>query len=178
MDQGSAIRIRPASLPADLPAIERLWLEYLVWGNKEMQARHGIHPHDPQLAVAEDIASIRKFQPPAGQIFLLMNEDRAAGIGCLRRLSADIAEIKRMYVEPELRGLGAGRALLERLIAAASEGGYSRVRLDSLDLMTAAHALYRRCGFVDIPPYPESEIAEVFRPHMVFMERQLLPRHP
>lgn len=78
-----------------------------------------------------------------------------------------------MYLEPAIRGVGAGRAMLEALIRVATAEGYDRVRLDSLDFMTAAHALYRRTGFIDIAPYPESEISEEFRPYMVLMERVL-----
>jgi GNAT superfamily N-acetyltransferase len=168
-----AMELREARLPADLPQIERLWLEYLVWGNETMQARHGIHPHDPLQAVTLDILNIAKFQPPYGHLLLAEQGGLPCGIGCLHRIGPGTAELKRMYIEPAARGTGAGRALLEALLAAARADGYERVRLDSLDFMTAAHALYRRVGFVDIPPYPESEIAEAFRPHMVFMELEL-----
>ncbi len=39
--------------------------------------------------------------------------------------------------------------------------------------MTAAHDLYRSTGFVDIEPYPESEILDEYKTHWVFMERML-----
>ena len=167
------MKIREASIPGDISAIERLWLEYLVWGNDTMQARHGIHPHDPRQAVTLDLLNIAKFQPPDGRLLLAEREDLVCGVGCFRRIAPGIAEIKRMYVEPSARGSGAGRRLLEGLLAAARTDGYSRVRLDSLDFMTEAHGLYRRLGFRDIPPYPESEIAAAFRPYMVFMELTL-----
>lgn len=172
-----AMELREARLPADLPQIERLWLEYLVWGNDTMQARHGIHPHDPRQAVTLDLLNIAKFQPPYGRLLLAEQDGQVRGVGCLRRIAPGTAEIKRMYLEPAARGSGAGRALFEGLLALARADGYARVRLDSLDFMTAAHALYRRLGFVDIQPYPESEIAEAFRPYMVFMELDL-GRHP
>lgn len=76
---------------------------------------------------------------------------------------------------PPCRGIGAGRAILQRLIRVAEEAGYTQVRLDSPDFMTAAHALYRSCGFVDIPPYAESEIPEKFCPLLRFMARSLGP---
>ena len=95
------------------------------------------------------------------------------GIGCLRRIGPQTAEIKRMYVEPAMRGIGAGRAILKNLLKAAAADGYTGVRLDSPDFMAAAHALYRSCGFVDIPPYPESEIPDEFKRYLVFMERKV-----
>jgi ribosomal protein S18 acetylase RimI-like enzyme len=164
--------IRDARVPEDLESIERLWLEYLAWGNDEMEARHGF-----RLAVREavdhDLSTIGAFQPPDGRIALAIRGDHAFGIGCLRRIGPDTAEIKRMYVEPAYRRAGAGRALLRALLVAASASGYARVRLDSPDFMTAAHALYRSHGFVEIGPYPESEIPDRFKSHWVFMERSL-----
>lgn len=171
-----ALEIRDAVIPQDLPDIGRLWLDYLTWGNAEMQARHGVHPHAPREAVAQDLAAIGKFLPPDGRLFLAWLEGRPCGIGCLRRIGPGLGEIKRMYVDPACRRVGAGRALLTRLIRAAEEAGHTRVRLDSPDFMTAAHALYRSCGFTDIPPYAESEIPDEFKPLLVFMEKTLDPQ--
>jgi hypothetical protein len=39
--------------------------------------------------------------------------------------------------------------------------------------MTGAHGLYRSGGFVDIDPYPGSEIPDRYKPYWVFMERTL-----
>jgi GNAT superfamily N-acetyltransferase len=169
----AVLEVRNAELPRDREAIERLWLSYLKWGNDEMQTRHGVHPHSPHEAVAQDMAAIEKFQPPDGCLALAFLQGEACGIGCLRRIGNDVCEVKRMYVEPTLRRVGAGRAILEHLIAAAARSGYTRIRLDSPDFMTAAHALYRSFGFVDIEPYPESEIPESFRRYLIFMERDV-----
>lgn len=65
-----------------------------------------------------------------------------------------IGEIKRLYVAPEVRGRGAGKALAEHVIEAARARNYRRVRLDThRPSMGAAIALYRRLGFVEIVPY-------------------------
>ena len=165
--------IRDARVPEDLGAIERLWLEYLTWATDELEAHHGF-----RLPVRESVdhhlATIEAFQPPDGTIVLAVDGDRAYGIGCLHRIGPDTAEIKRMYVEPGHRRAGAGRALLDALLAAARDLGYARVRLDSADFLTAAHALYRANGFVAIDPYPESEIPDAYKSHWVFMERALI----
>jgi hypothetical protein len=63
--------------------------------------------------------------------------------------------------------------MVERLIALAAADGYDRIRLDSPDFMTAAHALYRSAGFTDIEPYGESEIPDAYKSHWLFMERRL-----
>jgi predicted GNAT family acetyltransferase len=94
---------------------------------------------------------------------LAFDGDVTIGTACMRRIGPDTAEIKRMYVQPSHRGAGMGRALLEQLIEAARRAGYERVSLDSPDFMTAPHGLYRASGFMDIGPYPESEIADEYK---------------
>jgi len=61
--------------------------------------------------------------------------------------------MKRLYVRPAYRKSGLGKALVEAVINAAHRIGYRELRLDTLASMTSAQALYRRIGFVEIPPY-------------------------
>lgn len=164
--------IRDADLPGDLRQVRALWLEYLGWGNDELEARFGFRmPVEP--VVDHDLATVARFQPPDGRLVLAFDGEAAFGIAALRRIGPRTAEIKRMYVRPSHRRAGAGRALLERLVDAAAAAGYDRVRLDSPEFMAAAHGLYRSAGFVDIEPYPESEIPLQHRHHWVFMERRI-----
>ena len=166
------VEIRNADLARDLPAVRSLWLDYLGWGNDEMEARHGFRlpVHE---AVERDVANIGKFEPPDGRIVLAFDDGAAVGIACMQRIGPDIAEVKRMYVRPSSRRGGLGRTLLERIIDAAASAGYGSIRLDSPDFMGAAHALYRSSGFVDTGPYAESEIPDEYKKHWVFMEKVL-----
>jgi GNAT superfamily N-acetyltransferase len=164
--------VRDAKVPEDLGAVGRLWLAYLTWGNDELDARYGFRL-PVEGAVERDLAGISKFQPPEGRLLLAGDGDDAIGTAAMRRIGSDTAEIKRMFVDPERRRAGAGRALLRSLIDAASANDYQYIRLDSPDFMTAAHALYRSEGFVEIDPYPESEIPDEHKPHWIFMEKQL-----
>jgi ribosomal protein S18 acetylase RimI-like enzyme len=94
------------------------------------------------------------YEPPGGCLLLAMADGTAVGVVGLKPLMPDIAEIKRLYVDPGSRGLGLGRLLAERAVAAARAKGYSRVRLDThRTSMAAAIALYRSLGFVEIAPY-------------------------
>ena len=104
---------------------------------------------------------------------LAFMDNKACGVGCLKSLNEDIAEVKRMYVDPSFRKIGAGRAILQSIINAAKEKGYKKIRLDSPKFMEAAHSLYRSFGFKDIPVYPEVEIPEEFRQYLLFMELDL-----
>jgi GNAT superfamily N-acetyltransferase len=166
------MEIREAELPADTREIARLWLAYLTWGNDELDTRYGFRL-PVEEAVERDLDEVSKFQPPEGRLLLAVDGDDAIGTAAMRRIGPETAEIKRMFVDPSRRRAGAGRAMLDALIASAEEAGYARMRLDSPDFMTAAHALYRSEGFADIGPYPESEIPDEHKSHWIFMEKRL-----
>lgn len=168
------IEIREALLPKDIADIKKLWYDYLIWGNEKMQMLYGVHPHNPTEQVEEDIEMIDKFLPPHGRLMIAFLEGIPCGIGCLKSINKEIGEVKRMYVNPTFRKIGAGRAILQSLIDAAKETGYKKVRLDSPKFMEAAHSLYRSFGFRDIEPYPEMEIPSEFKDYLLFMELDLL----
>lgn len=173
MNKILVVEVRDARLPGDIDFIRQLWIDYLTWGNDNMQMLYGVHPHNPGEQVEQDINMIDKFLPPNGRLILAFIDNKACGIGCLKSISEEIGEVKRMYVNPSFRKIGAGRAILQSLIHAAQETGYIKVRLDSPKFMEAAHSLYRSLGFKDIPVYPEVEIPEEFRQYLLFMELTL-----
>ena len=173
MKTNSVIEIRDARLPNDIDFIKKLWTDYLTWGNDKMQMLYGVHPHNPEEAVREDIKNIDKFLPPNGRLIIAFIDEEACGIGCLKSINEEIGEVKRMYVDPSFRQIGAGRAILKDLLNAAKETGYKKVRLDSPKFMEAAHSLYRSIGFKDIEPYPEMEIPQEFKDYLLFMEIDL-----
>jgi ribosomal protein S18 acetylase RimI-like enzyme len=77
--------------------------------------------------------------------------------------------MKRLYVRPQFRGKGLGRALAERVIADARQISYKQLRLDTVEpMMRAAVAMYRQLGFGEIAPYRENPIEGA-----LYMELQL-----
>jgi GNAT superfamily N-acetyltransferase len=64
-----------------------------------------------------------EYAPPGGELFLARSGGRVVGCVALRALGDGIGEMKRLYLRPEARGQGLGRALAERAIAAARERG-------------------------------------------------------
>ena len=80
----------------------------------------------------------------------------------LRAFTTSQAELKRLYLVPSARGLGASKALMDVAIARARELGYKEVLLDTLGSMTAARRLYEKYGFREIEAYYNSHPDAVF----------------
>ena len=76
----------------------------------------------------------------------------------MRRLDAQRAEMKRLFVHPDYRDLHLGRMLVEQVIRDAAEAGYHFLVLDTLSTMDRAKSLYRSLGFVEIAPYYASPV--------------------
>jgi len=177
---GEAAQLIAVEGPDTREAARRLITEYLRWIGAEASQRYGL-TFDIDAMVASDVDDRFKFYPPAGRFYLVRHHGQYVGVGCLKALAPEIAEIQRMYVQPHVRGAGAGRRLLDQLLADARAVGYHAIRLESLRFLSAAHTLYRSVGFVDIAPYadnsmrayqsPGAELA--YRSSVVFMELRL-----
>jgi GNAT superfamily N-acetyltransferase len=99
---------------------------------------------------------------PDGVFLVGYDERRPIAIGGVRRLGDGICEIKRMYVVPDARSNGVGRALLVALEDAARELGYSRVRLDAGPRQQHSRTLFEQTGYVEIARYNENHVAVYF----------------
>ena len=100
--------------------------------------------------------------PPNGLFLLALADGEPAGLGGVRYLDAEAAEVKSMYVAPAYRGTGLGRRILTRLDEIALEHGCRAVRLDTSDYLTPAVALYRSAGYREVPAYNENPKADLW----------------
>jgi len=82
-----------------------------------------------------------------GTFLVARIDGRAVGCGAIRLLEGTTAEVKRMYVEPELRGRGVGREVLDALERTGRELGVTRLVLETGVHQHAAIALYKKAGF-------------------------------
>ena len=100
-----------------------------------------------------------ELRPPGGAYLVGFAGDDAVAGGGLRRLTDEVAEIKRMYVRPQARSRGVARALLVALEEAAVSLGYAAARLDTGPKQMHGLALYRSAGYVDVEPYNDNPFA-------------------
>jgi DNA-binding MarR family transcriptional regulator len=94
-----------------------------------------------------------------GCFLVARNDGAVVGCGGLTSLGDGIAEIKRMWVDPEWRGLGLAGRLLRRLESEAVALGHDVVRLDTNRALTNAIKMYRAAGYADIPRYNDNPYA-------------------
>jgi GNAT superfamily N-acetyltransferase len=99
------------------------------------------------------------FAPPHGTFLVGYLDGEPVCAGGIKRLDAQAAEIKRMYVTPSARRRGVARALLGALEEAARERGYRVVRLDTGPRQPHAMELYRSAGYVDIGNFNANPVA-------------------
>lgn len=82
-------------------------------------------------------------------------------LGCvgLTRVDARRGRLRLLFVEPDARGLGLGRRLVDACVAFAREAGYAEVVLWTVDVLYAARRIYAAAGFRLIGSEP-SELSE------------------
>lgn len=130
------IQLAHATAPFD--EVRKLWSKY--WLDLGFDFAAG--------GFDQELASLPgKYAPPRGCLLLARDDDRLVGAVAYRPYSQDACEAKRLYVIPEYRGRGLGRALLAQLTDEARSAGYRSMVADTLPQMTAQLAMYERMGF-------------------------------
>ena len=157
MDSRTPVRVRREY------AVSQEGMELIHRLSAEMGARYGdagtgcFHPEDVQR--------------PASPFVTGWLGERAVGCGALRPLEPEIGEVKRMYTDPQFRGRGVARAILQELEQTAVELGLVAIRLETGVRQPDAIRLYERAGYRRIPCYG------VYRqnPTSICFEKQLSP---
>jgi ribosomal protein S18 acetylase RimI-like enzyme len=145
------LTLSQAESPAQIEQVRELFLEYA----------HSLGFSLCFQSFDEELAGLPgDYAPPSGRLILAQYRNDLAGCVALHKIEPEICEMKRLYLRPQLRGRGVGRALAEAVIAEARAIGYSKMRLDTVEpVMPNAVAMYRRLGFVEIEPYRPNPIA-------------------
>jgi GNAT superfamily N-acetyltransferase len=104
-------------------------------------------------------ATPEQLRLPAGLFAVATLHSRPVGCGALKFHGREPAELKRMWVAPEARGLGLGRRLLSELERLAGEHGVRTLRLETNRNLTEAIALYRSSGYREVPAFNDERYA-------------------
>jgi putative acetyltransferase len=116
---------------------------------------HGLHPEDNT--------------DPDFVFVVARLADDVVGCGALRRIDAEVAEVKRMFVKRAFRGKGLSRQLLHFLESTASKRGYRILKLETGTMQPEANSLYASAGYKQIPCFGEY----VGNPFSICFEKQL-----
>ena len=147
------MRIRPGSLGSIRPieprdeastdaVIRAVRQEFGVTG-------HGFDSHEPATVALHDL-----YRAPRSRYFVVEVDGRiggGAGIAPYGLADSDTCELQRMYLAPEVRGAGYGRALLLACLEAARAFGYRRCYLETAASLSTARQLYTNAGFASLP---------------------------
>jgi GNAT superfamily N-acetyltransferase len=142
------VSIVEATTPEALEAVRELLREYAEW----LGIRVCFQDFEQELRALPG-----RYGPPEGKLLLALDGTTAVGCVGLRQIAPGVCEMKRLYVRPSQRGTGLGRELVRRLLAAAHDLGYARMRLHTLPLMAAARGLYAALGFREFEPDAAAE---------------------
>ena len=111
---------------------------------------------DPLLSISADVEELT---PPAGVLLIARMRAMPVGCGGLKFHPGAPAELKRMWIAPEARGLGLGRRLLRELEETAQHEGVQVLRLETNRALIEAIALYRSCGFREVAAFNDEPYA-------------------
>ena len=138
------LRILGADDHVELEQVRQFFRNYAAWLGVDLDYQN----------FGDEMASLLgAYAAPAGRLFFAEFEGRPAGCVGIRPSSDGVCEMKRLYVEPEMRGNGIGRQLALAAIKAAKALGYRKVMMDTLPAMRIAVKLYRELGFKEAPAY-------------------------
>ena len=124
------------------------------------------HPYPPQSRHAY---SVDKLLREGVVFFLTRYEGQLAGCGGIKLFGSDYGEVKRMFVRPQFRGNGLGKAMLDRLAEYARSNQTSVLRLETGIYEVEAIGLYERYGFQRRGPFGEY----VEDPNTVYFEKRI-----
>ena len=158
--------ITPVASDEEYSTLRALLSDYHEWMHE-----HAGDVYDPDAELRHDVESLAT--EPESWAWIADDDGDPAGCVLLYGTAGDVAEFKRLWVDPAARGSGLGRALVERVAEKARTEGYETLGLTTPPWATAAHELYESLGFERTPPYPETRLPERFHDEALFMRLAL-----
>lgn len=167
------ISIRPATTPDQIEAVRALSEACRVWEIESFPAfRENLEAYYEPVAWKRFLDGIgQAFGKPGTGMLLAMDGERPVGKVMYARKTDDVAEIRRLFVDPARRGQRIGLRLMTECLERIRADGYREVSLVTTVFLEDALRLYGRLGFETVP-IPEAT-PEIFRPVLVAMRLPL-----
>lgn len=86
-------------------------------------------------------------------VIIVYENEEAIGCGAFKEYEPNVAEIKRMFVNPNHRNKGVARMILQELIHWSKEEHFTSAILETAQKLKPAIALYQKFGFEITPNY-------------------------
>ncbi len=149
--------ISRATTGEEFRAVQRLMTALRALDEAE-SAKLGIPPESVAFYYTNRTAEAleHRFSRPEAAMFVLREAGAIVGCGGLVEDGEGRADLHHVFVDPDQRGKGLGRALVSRLIDEARERGVQELRLETAGFLTSAIGLYRRLGFRDCAPFADT----------------------
>jgi DNA-binding MarR family transcriptional regulator/N-acetylglutamate synthase-like GNAT family acetyltransferase len=114
-----------------------------------------------EALVASIVAKfIQHFDPERERCWIAERDGQIVGCVFLVKASKTVAKLRLFLVEPEARGLGLGKHLVDECISFARAAGYRTVRLWTQSVLLAARHIYARAGFRLIAEEPHHSFSK------------------
>jgi len=132
--------------------LEKNDMSQLISTIKQVRAEFGFDQNHPTAHLSEqEFNDMYEFfsQKKSNYFVLEYDKEIVGGGGYCPLLDADkdICELRAMYLASNLRGLGLGTLLLQKILQKAKSDGFKKCYLETQDFMQGAHALYQKFGF-------------------------------
>ena len=141
-------------LPPDVPS---LWMRhdlhpgdigYIIYMHGIFHALEQGWDHTFEVYVAVPLAEFAQSKSSREKIWILVEGDRIAGSVAIVKRTEEEAQLRWLLLEPEIRGRGIGRWLVEEALDFSRISGYESIFLWTVETLYIAANLYRSVGFV------------------------------
>ena len=133
--------------PADPESAKARWCLTRYYEDLERLFEEGF---EPDRSLVPDPAALA---PPDGAFLVATIDGRPVACGGVKRVTPEVGYIKRMWVDPAVRGLGLGRRMLRELEATARALGCTVVQLETNRALGTAIRMYRAAGYEEVPAF-------------------------